>query len=128
MLITKLVYKSKYKFRNTTTSYLNNVRKHFIVSVMGKLTSQLCKNEINANISFYHSCLPKLHENILEYYQLNVFKEITTGFNHSLQTTSKSPVSLFKKVNSTIILAFSLALMLPRVLLVSHTLLSRLGL
>ena len=32
-----------------------------------------------------------VHENILKYYTLNLFKEITIGFSHSLQMTLQSP-------------------------------------
>ena len=56
--------------------------------------SKLCKNENNIDISLYQIYLPKWHENIMKYYRLNSFKEITIGFNHSLQMTSESPASL----------------------------------
>ena len=55
---------------------------------------KLRKNENNTDISLYLIYLPKLYENILKYYRLNSFKEISIGFNHGLQTTSKSPANL----------------------------------
>ena len=39
--------------------------------------------------------LAKLHEYILKDYRLHLFKEIITGFNHGLQTTSDSSASFF---------------------------------
>ena len=42
--------------------------------------SELCKNENNTDISLYPIYLPKLHENILKYNRLNLFKEINIGF------------------------------------------------
>ena len=62
--------------------------------VIGKLSSKFHKNENNIDISLYQIYLPKLHENILKYLRLNLFKEITIGFNASLQTTSESPASI----------------------------------
>ena len=62
--------------------------------MMGKLLSKLCKNENNTDISLYLIYLPKLHENILKYYRLNLFKESIIDFNHSLQTTLESPANL----------------------------------
>ena len=50
---------------------------------MGKLLSKLCENENNTDTSLYQVYLPKLHENILKYYRLNLFKEITMGFNRN---------------------------------------------
>ena len=60
---------------------------------MAKLSSKLWKNENNTDISLYRIYLPKLHENILKYYRLNLFKEIAIGFNHSCQTTLVSATS-----------------------------------
>ena len=57
---------------------------------MGKLSSKLRKNENNTDISFYQIYLPKLYENIFKYYRLNLFKEMTIFFNHSILTTSES--------------------------------------
>ena len=37
--------------------------------------------------------LPKLHENILKYCRLNLFQEISIGFNHNLQMTSETHAS-----------------------------------
>ena len=56
---------------------------------------KLRKNKNNSAI--YQIYLPKLHENILKYNRLNVFKEIGIGigFNHCLQMTLEFPVSLF---------------------------------
>ena len=51
---------------------------------MGKLPSKLCKNENNTDILIYQLYLPKLHENIVKYYKLNLFREIPIGFNYSL--------------------------------------------
>ena len=42
--------------------------------------------ENNIDISLYQIYLPKLHENILKFYRLNLFKEIVIGSNHGLQT------------------------------------------
>ena len=46
--------------------------------VIGKLSSQLCKNE-NNNISLSPIYLLKLHDNILKYNKLYSFKEIAIG-------------------------------------------------
>ena len=59
---------------------------------MCKLTSKLCKNINNTEISLYQ--IPKLHENILKCQRLDLFKKNATGFNHALQTSLKSPASL----------------------------------
>ena len=56
---------------------------------MGKLSPKLRKNENNI-IS-----LIRLHENILKYFLLDLFKELAIRFSHVFQTTSQSPVSLF---------------------------------
>ena len=61
--------------------------------MMGQLF-KLYKNENNTDISLYHVYILKLHENILKYHRLDLFKEIT-DFNHSLLMTLKSPVNLF---------------------------------
>ena len=60
---------------------------------MGKLSSKSHKNENNTYLSFYQVCLPKLYENILKTYKLNLFKEISISFKHGLQANSKSPAS-----------------------------------
>ena len=44
---------------------------------MRKLSSKLRKNENNIDISLYQIRLPKVHENILKYYRLNLFKQIS---------------------------------------------------
>ena len=54
---------------------------------MGKLKSKLCKSENDMDILLYWIYLPKLHENILKYYRLNLFKEIVLGINHGHQMT-----------------------------------------
>ena len=54
--------------------------------MMGKSSSQLRKNEDNTNISFYLIYLPKLHENVLAQWRLNLFKEIAISLNPSVQT------------------------------------------
>ena len=36
---------------------------------MNKVSFEYCKNENNADISIYQIYLPKLHENILKYYE-----------------------------------------------------------
>ncbi len=46
------------------------------------------------DISLYQIYLPKLHENILKYYRLNLFKEIAIIFNLELQTTPESPANV----------------------------------
>ena len=43
---------------------------------MIKLSSKLCKNENHSDISLYQVHLPKLHENILKYDRLNLYKVI----------------------------------------------------
>ena len=43
-----------------------------MLGAMGKLSSKLRKNENNTEISCYQDYLPKLHENILKYYRLNL--------------------------------------------------------
>ena len=60
----------------------------------GKLLLKFHKNVINIDISLYQIYLPKLHENILKYFRLNLFREITISFNHGLRTTSELPASL----------------------------------
>ena len=61
---------------------------------MSKLSSELRQNDNSTEITFYPMHLPNLHENIFNYYRLNLFKEIAIGFIHGLQTTSESPASL----------------------------------
>ena len=68
--------------------------KLYIQGVIDELSSKLHKNGNNYDISLYQIYLPKLYENILKYYRLNLFKEIPIGFNHSLQITSESPATL----------------------------------
>ena len=46
---------------------------------MSKLSTTLRKNENNTDVLLYQIYFPKLHENILKYYRLNLFKEIITG-------------------------------------------------
>ena len=46
------------------------------------------------DITLYQIYWEKLHENILRFYRLNIFKEITIGFNYGLQMTLESPASL----------------------------------
>ena len=60
---------------------------------MGKLSFKWRKNQ-NKSVSLYQIYLPKLHENILKYYKLDLLKEITIGFNYILQTTLESPAWL----------------------------------
>ena len=81
--------------------------------------SKLRKNEKNAKISLYKIYLPKVHENIMECYRLNLFKEVAIGFNYGLQMTSETPTSLSNGVFAAVILAFSSSLVLHKVLLVS---------
>ena len=52
------------------------------------------KMKINTVILLYKIYLQKLHENILKYYWLNLFIEITNGFNHGLQMTLEFLISL----------------------------------
>ena len=44
---------------------------------MGKILSKSNKNENNTDILLYQIYLPRLHENILKYDELEFFKEIT---------------------------------------------------
>ena len=62
---------------------------------MDELSSKLCKNENNANISLYQIYLLKFCENILKYSRLNLFKEIAISSHHSLEMTLESPTSLY---------------------------------
>ena len=55
---------------------------------MCKLSSKLRGNENNSDILIYQLYLLKLHENVLKYYRLDLFEEITIG---DLQMTSESP-------------------------------------
>ena len=67
----------------------------YVHDLMSKLlSSKLRKNENNIDMSLYQTYLAKLHENILKYNRLNLFKEITIGFNHSFQMTLESSESL----------------------------------
>ena len=53
--------------------------------LMGRLSRKLHKYENNTDISLNLIIyLPKLHKNILKYYRLNLYNEITIGFNHGL--------------------------------------------
>ena len=61
---------------------------------MIKLSSNLCINENNAALSLYEGDLPKLSENILKCYRLNLFQEIVISINHGPQLTIESPASL----------------------------------
>ena len=91
-----------------------------IQGTMGQLSSKLHKNKNNSNT--YQIYLLKLHENILKYHWLNLFKEIDIGFNHNLWTTSVFlAASLFKLVNAAVIVTFSFSLVLYEVLLVSRS-------
>ena len=63
----------------------------------GKL-SKLRKNENNIDVSLYDIKLPKLHENILKYNWLDVFKEIAIDFYYGSQTTSESPASILVQI------------------------------
>ena len=47
---------------------------------MCKLSSKLGKNDNNSYITLYQIYLPKLHENILKYFRLSLFKEITISY------------------------------------------------
>ena len=67
----------------------------YLVRGVNSDLSRLRKNENKFDILHYQKYLPMLYENNLKYLRLNLFKEITFSFNHGLQTTSKSPTSLF---------------------------------
>ena len=54
---------------------------------MGKLSSKLRKKENNANISFDQLHLPKLHENILKYHRLNLFKHTAFIYLNTLMVS-----------------------------------------
>ena len=58
---------------------------------MGKLSSEWRKN--NTDISLSPIYLPKLHENILKNYGVNLFKEISIDSNYGLLTNSETPAS-----------------------------------
>ena len=45
----------------------------YVQVAMGQQSPKLHKNEKNTNISHNQMYLPKLHENILKYYRLNLF-------------------------------------------------------
>ena len=60
----------------------------------GRLSFKWSRNENNTNILLYQIYLWKLHENILKYYRLNLFKEFAIGFNHGFHTTQESPTHL----------------------------------
>ena len=62
---------------------------------MNKLSYKLCEIENNTDISLYQRNLQKLHENILKYCGLDLFKEIAICFHHGLSKTSESLASLF---------------------------------
>ena len=59
-----------------------------------ELWSKIHKNENDTHIPLYQIYLPKLHENKLKHYRLNLFKEIAIGLNNGLLTTSESFASL----------------------------------
>ena len=65
-----------------------------VQSAMSKLSSKSCKIQNDTDISLYQIYLPKLLENILKFYRLDLFKEIAICFNHGHQTTSESPESI----------------------------------
>ena len=90
-----------------------------VYSVMGQLSSKLYKNKNNTDISLYEMYKPKLHDNILKYYRLNLFKEIAIVFNHSLQVTLESPANFSDSLNAAVILVFSSSSVLHGVLFVS---------
>ena len=69
------------------------------VSAMCKLSSDVCKNENNFDISLYQIYQPKSQENILKYYRLNLFKENIIEFNDSHQITLESPARFFDCLN-----------------------------
>ena len=64
------------------------------MGAMSKLSSKLCKNKNNTDISLYQMYQSKLYENILKCYRLNLFKEIAIGFNCDLQKNTESSASL----------------------------------
>ena len=65
---------------------------------MRESSSKLRENENNFDISLYPLDLSKLHENILKYYRLNLFKEISKASYESPQIFAT--VSSFKLVNA----------------------------
>ena len=83
------------------------------------MSSKLHKREHSTDILLYHIYLPKLQENILKYYQLDLFKEITIGWILGFQMTLESfafPTVFL--LNVVIIFVFNLFSVLLRVLLV----------
>ena len=84
---------------------------------MDRFVVLLHKNENNPDI---------LHESILRYCRLNLFKEIAIGLKHRLQTTLKSFANLyddllfFKIVNAVVIFVFSWSLVFHESLLFSR--------
>ena len=66
---------------------------------MGILLFELRKNENNTDVSLYQTYSLKLHENILKYYKLDLFKEIDISLNHAPLTTSEPPVKAFPTVS-----------------------------
>ena len=62
---------------------------------MSKLLYKWRQNENDVGISLYPIYSPKLDENILKHYWLNLSKEITMGFNDALRTTLEFPASIF---------------------------------
>ena len=100
------------------------LKKDSLQYARGKLSSKLCKSINNTDISFYQIYLPKLHENILKYYWINLFKKLTlasTSTSRQLPNLLKafSIFSLFKLINTAIILTFTSFLWLHWFLLVS---------
>ena len=70
-----------------------------IQSAMDILSSILRRNQNNADMSLCQIYLLKLHENILTYERLDLFKEVAIGSNYSLHTTSESPASLLVQIS-----------------------------
>ena len=99
---------------------------YLFLYIQGKLLSKLYKMKKSSDILICQVYLPKLHENVLKYYRLNLFKEIAISYNHGLKMTSESPktfltVSLVKLVNATITFVSSWSLVLLGVFLVSFS-------
>ena len=87
-----------------------------IHGTVGELWSKLHKkNKNDTNISLYQIYLPKLHGNILKYYESNLFKEIPIVFKHGFFHGR-----LDKFLNVAIILSLNSSLVLHRVLFVSN--------
>ena len=65
-----------------------------IQSGMSKLSSKLNRHENNFKILLYQVYLPTFYENILKYFRLDFFKEITFDFNQRIQKNLESSTSL----------------------------------